>query len=296
MYTYCNEILIADSPEVRLFKHGLLCMAVKQASAHDALAGVDGQGSAIILSDTLKGQQICFDVYGVTPNNIFLTVGFQGAFRDRFSHLYLLGNGRRAYSTALRRFISSDSLSPFERGGINSYAFCLNDPVNRTDPTGQWSWHNIKRALLSLITVKEYKGTPLMKHDGITVFSKSGKKSDPNDKLYILGHGIPGLLVGQGNKAYKAPAVIQGLNAKGIVTKNRKIHILACYSAEPTGPEIPSFIDQMAALTGSEVVGYKNRVPVERYEYNGIFHAHKLTSIFMFGGSSKKIRSGQQGR
>lgn len=296
IYTYCNEILVTAAPEVRLFKYGLLCMAVKQKNARDSLAGVDGQGSAIFLSDNLNSQQICFDVYGANPNNISLNAGFQGALRDYLSHLYLLGNGRRAYSTALRRFVSADNLSPFGRGGINSYAFCLNDPVNRTDPTGQWSWHNIKRALLWLITVKEYTGTPLMKHDGITVFSESGSKTDANDKLYILGHGIPGLLVGQGDKVYKAPAVIQGLNAQGIVTRNREIHILACYSAEPVGPSIPSFIDQMATLTGSEVVGYKHRVPVERYEYKGTFHAHKLTSIFMFGGSSEKIRSGERGR
>jgi hypothetical protein len=34
------------------------------------------------------------------------------------------------------RFYSADSLSPFGKGGLNSYCYCLGDPVNRTDPTG----------------------------------------------------------------------------------------------------------------------------------------------------------------
>lgn len=36
------------------------------------------------------------------------------------------------------RFLSSDSLSPFERGGINAYAYCGGDPINRTDESGRF--------------------------------------------------------------------------------------------------------------------------------------------------------------
>ncbi len=50
---------------------------------------------------------------------------------------YMLGNGVRAYSPTLKRFKSPDSLSPFERGGINSYSYCGGDPVNRSDPSGK---------------------------------------------------------------------------------------------------------------------------------------------------------------
>src|SRR5471032_2916159 len=36
------------------------------------------------------------------------------------------------------RFNSPDSLSPFWKGGVNAYAYCVGDPVNRVDPTGHF--------------------------------------------------------------------------------------------------------------------------------------------------------------
>ncbi|RMV11327.1 hypothetical protein ALP17_02676, partial [Pseudomonas savastanoi] len=47
-----------------------------------------------------------------------------------------MGNGYRAYNPVLMRFNSPDSLSPFGKGGMNAYAYCAGDPVNRSDPTG----------------------------------------------------------------------------------------------------------------------------------------------------------------
>lgn len=52
---------------------------------------------------------------------------------------YMLGNGHRLFNPGLMRFHSADSLSPFERGGINAYAYCMNDPINRSDPSGMFS-------------------------------------------------------------------------------------------------------------------------------------------------------------
>lgn len=65
-------------------------------------------------------------------------LAFNGEFQEAFTGLYPLGNGHRMYSPVLMRFFSPDKLSPFDRGGLNSYAYCESDPVNRTDPSGRF--------------------------------------------------------------------------------------------------------------------------------------------------------------
>jgi len=65
---------------------------------------------------------------------------FNGERLDPVSGTYHLGNGYRAYSPVLMRFTCPDSWSPFGAGGINAYAWCEGDPVNRADPSGHMSW------------------------------------------------------------------------------------------------------------------------------------------------------------
>ncbi|MGE8066689.1 RHS repeat-associated core domain-containing protein [Pseudomonas sp. NPDC089569] len=70
-------------------------------------------------------------------------MGFNGEVIDPLTGHYLLGNGHRAFNPVLMRFNSPDSLSPFGRGGLNPYAYCLGDPVNFSDPTGKISEINL---------------------------------------------------------------------------------------------------------------------------------------------------------
>lgn len=67
-------------------------------------------------------------------------LGFNGERLDPVSGATHLGNGYRAFYPALRRFNRPDSLSPFGHGGMNSYAYCAGDPINRADPSGHFSW------------------------------------------------------------------------------------------------------------------------------------------------------------
>ncbi|WP_440590712.1 RHS repeat-associated core domain-containing protein [Pseudomonas putida] len=63
-------------------------------------------------------------------------LGYNGEREDCRSGTYLLGNGYRAYSPALRRFLSPDGWSPFGAGGPNAYSYCSGDPVMGLDPSG----------------------------------------------------------------------------------------------------------------------------------------------------------------
>jgi RHS repeat-associated protein len=67
-------------------------------------------------------------------------IGFNGERIDPVISCYHLGQGHRTYNPALRRFHSLDKESPFGEGGVNPYTYCLNDPVNYIDDTGNLSW------------------------------------------------------------------------------------------------------------------------------------------------------------
>jgi RHS repeat-associated protein len=64
-------------------------------------------------------------------------LGFAGQWQELRAGLYLPGNGYRGYSPALGRFLQPDGDSPFLQGGIQAYAYCAADPINRADYTGR---------------------------------------------------------------------------------------------------------------------------------------------------------------
>lgn len=70
------------------------------------------------------------------PQHAASSVAFNGQHSESQSHHYLLGHGYRAYNPVLMRFHSPDNRSPFDRGGLNSYAYVAGDPINRLDPSG----------------------------------------------------------------------------------------------------------------------------------------------------------------
>ncbi|MBV4532515.1 RHS repeat-associated core domain-containing protein [Pseudomonas sp. SWRI107] len=104
------------------------------------LLATDQQGSVLTVQADTDDEHHRFTPYGHDPtlNSEKNLTGFTGEYLEALSHYYLLGTGyHRSYHPALMRFVSPDSVSPFAEGGINAYAYCGGDPVNRIDPSGQ---------------------------------------------------------------------------------------------------------------------------------------------------------------
>jgi RHS repeat-associated protein len=116
----------------------------QQQSVGDALdttlLATDQQRSVL---QTLKANRphppIAYSAYGhrSIENGLLSLLGFNGERPDPLTGHYLLGNGYRAFNPVLMRFNSPDSFSPFGKGGLNAYAYCLGDPVNGSDRSGR---------------------------------------------------------------------------------------------------------------------------------------------------------------
>ncbi|MCW8277647.1 RHS repeat-associated core domain-containing protein, partial [Pseudomonas sp. PCH199] len=142
---YCRSRLsteIEDALHHSIFQHGDQLLAENRSESGarvTSLLATDLQRSVLAtLNANQQRQLIAHSPYGNRPpENAFASLlGFNGERPDPVTGSYLLGNGYRAFYPWLMRFGSPDSLSPFENGGFNSYAYCLGDPVNQIDPTG----------------------------------------------------------------------------------------------------------------------------------------------------------------
>jgi RHS repeat-associated protein len=109
--------------------------------------------SILQLLNSQRPSSFAYSPYGYRPTRCGLLslLGFNGERADSITGYYLLGNGYRAFNPVLMRFNSPDSLSPFGKGGLNSYSYCLGDPINRTDETGHFSLFN---SILSMLKRK----------------------------------------------------------------------------------------------------------------------------------------------
>jgi RHS repeat-associated protein len=121
----------------------LLAQQQRQGDSLDTtLLATDIQRSVLhTLKANHQRQPIAYSPYGHrrAVSGLSSLLGFNGERPDPVTGHYLLGNGYRAFNPVLMRFNSPDSLSPFGFGGLNSYAYCLGDPVNRGDPSGHIS-------------------------------------------------------------------------------------------------------------------------------------------------------------
>ncbi len=94
----------------------------------------DHLGSTVGLTDQRGrvAEQVNYDSYGNSAGPLLTRFGYTGRERDPLTGL--LYYRARWYDPDLGRFISEDPLGL--AGGVNSYAYVRNNPVNRKDPFG----------------------------------------------------------------------------------------------------------------------------------------------------------------
>jgi len=130
-----------------------------------AVAQLDGVSDKQLLQTDLPGsvlgmglQRIAYSPYGHRPiEAVAALLGFNGQYLEPLIGGYSLGSGYRLYNPTLMRFLSPDYLSPFRKGGINTYNYCIGDPINHVDPDGRWGRLGLK--------FWKPKRTPLEKHN-----------------------------------------------------------------------------------------------------------------------------------
>ena len=94
-----------------------------------------------------------YSPYGYISVSLANLLDFNGERLDPVTATYFLGNGHRMFAPNLMRFISPDHMSPFDKGGINSYNYCLCDPVNLKDPSGRGAEKSLSRMALGRLVV-----------------------------------------------------------------------------------------------------------------------------------------------
>jgi RHS repeat-associated protein len=106
-----------------------------------------------------------YTAYGHHSGESGLTslLGFNGERPDPVTGHFLLGNGYRAFNPVLMRFNSPDSLSPFGKGGLNSYVYCLGDPINRSDSSGHMSFFSAGKEIIRQLRMMKSTGTIRMR-------------------------------------------------------------------------------------------------------------------------------------
>ncbi|VVO42155.1 RHS repeat-associated core domain-containing protein [Pseudomonas fluorescens] len=113
--------------------------ATNVALSRTLLLATDLQQSILAELDRSDPNRLVYTAYGSQSGQRTAGshLGFNGQLRERPTGCYHLGNGHRVYNPVLMRFHSPDRLSPFGKGGMNPYVYCVGNPVNFADPSGQ---------------------------------------------------------------------------------------------------------------------------------------------------------------
>ena len=128
-----------NQPFAMIYKHG------SEAELYYYLVNAQGDVAAILDSSGTMVASYNYNAWGscTVYNSSDAAIGdlnplrYRGYYYDRETRLYYLQ--RRYYDFANCRFINADGLFTDGFIGANLFAYCANNPVNTTDPTGNFA-------------------------------------------------------------------------------------------------------------------------------------------------------------
>ncbi|MDF0731055.1 hypothetical protein P0Y43_10000, partial [Pseudomonas entomophila] len=177
------------------------------------LLGCDAQGSVRLEADDAVRTRH-YSAHGAEaedPTNG--PYGYAGERREPLTGWYIPG-GYRPYDPIVMGFLSPDSESPFGRGGLNPYAYCGGDPVNRIDPDGHSWWGWVKFGVGMLLGVV---GTAISFGALAPVFAAGLGALTVSGALAIASAGFGAISVGTAISAAVLEATDTDAKAAGIL-------------------------------------------------------------------------------
>ncbi|HGY3148416.1 TPA: RHS repeat-associated core domain-containing protein [Morganella morganii] len=243
-----NEI-ITPHREIRLLKTGHSCLAVNDGNGL-ILTGQDQNDSLLWSCDSEqdKGTLYHWSPYGSGTDSGELP-GFNGERIDPISGVYHLGNGYRAFNPILMRFNCPDSLSPFDAGGINPYAYCAGDPINNLDPSGHigvGGWVGIGLGILGILGAIFTLGASLVAATMGTVVAAAAAATEVGVIASVSTAGIVAAAVGSAS----ALSLVAG--TASIVADSLSI---ASGALEDTNPQASAILGWVSLGFGVAAIG-----------------------------------------
>ncbi|VVP05144.1 RHS repeat-associated core domain-containing protein [Pseudomonas silesiensis] len=288
-----------------IMQHGDQLLAEQRCEGgplETTILATDQQRSVLTTLDSTRPHTLAYTPYGhrIPENGLLSLLGFSGERPDPVTGCYLLGNGYRAFNPVLMRFNSPESLSPFGEGGLNAYAYCVGDPINRVDPTGhvgEWiskllGFLNNASGTVAVnqsVSKSRYMKNMTILGDGAFTFDDIFKGKQ---RLNISAHGIetpfdqPSKMV-MNRETWLPSQVYTEMKNQGYdFSSYAEIRLIFCHSANG-GQQ--SFASQFQKLTNINTKGYLGTV-VEKHPIDDVMKVFEKGKIKYPDNPQKYLR------
>lgn len=199
---YCESRLATDihgAVQISIFRHDDQPLAQylrRSGNIDTSLLAIDQKSSVLnVLSPTGIHHPIAYTPYGhhQTENALLSLPAFNGECPDPLTGCYHLGNGYRQFNPLLMRFCGPDNISPFGKGGLNAYAYCEGEPIQRSDPDGHSFRSFFIKPFLNIFTSRQSSSSLAKQMRTAKVVRLDGKPIKiPND-FYGDRYTSPGI-------------------------------------------------------------------------------------------------------